>query len=59
MGRVGPSGIGRAQHIDIGQIGIVRLDVALQLAHKRVMWLGGVGERLGRMCWWHRKIMPT
>jgi hypothetical protein len=36
----------RAHHVDVGQVGIVRLDVSLQLLHKRAMRLSGVGQRL-------------
>ena len=43
----------RAQHVNVGQVGIVRLDVSLQLVDKRAMWLSGVGQRLGRVCLRH------
>lgn len=53
MGLVDPTGVRHAQHVDVGQVGIVRRDVAFQLAHKRVMRLIWVGERIGRACLWH------
>ena len=43
----------RAQHVNVGQVGIVRLDVSLQLVDKRAMRLSGVGQRLRRVCLRH------
>jgi len=43
----------RAQHVNVGQVGIVRLNVSLQLVDKRAMWLSGVGQRLGCVCLRH------
>lgn len=53
MSLVSSTRVRRADHVDVGQVGIVGRDVALQLAHNRVMRLGGVGERIGRVCLWH------
>jgi hypothetical protein len=43
----------RAEHVDVGHVGIVGLDVALQLVKKRAMRLSGVGEGFGCLCLWH------
>jgi hypothetical protein len=53
MTLVSSARVRRADHVDVGQVGIVGRDVALQLAHNRVMWLSGVGERIGRVCLRH------
>ena len=37
-------------HADVGHIGILGLDVALQFVQQRAMRLSGVGERLGFVC---------
>jgi hypothetical protein len=42
-----------AYHVDVGYVGIMGLDVALQLADERAMRLGRIGERLGCMCSGH------
>lgn len=47
------TGVRRAQHVNVGQVGIVRLDVSLQLVDERAMRLSGVGQRLRRMCLGH------
>jgi hypothetical protein len=43
---VGLTRVRRAQHVDVGHVGIMGLDVALQLADERAMRLIGVGEGL-------------
>ena len=55
MALVDSTRVRHAQHVDIGQVGIVGRDVALQLAHNRVMRLIWVGERIGRMCLSHAR----
>ena len=50
MGLVSLPCVRRAQHVDVGYVGIMRLDIALQLADKRAMRLSWVGERLRCMC---------
>lgn len=53
MALVSSTRVRRAQHVDIGHVGIVGLNVALQLVHHRVMRLSWVGERVRRVCVWH------
>lgn len=50
MALVGTTRVRHAHHVDIGHVGIVGFDVALQLADKRAMRLSRVGERLGCAC---------
>ena len=47
------TGVRCAQHVNVGQVGIVRLDVSLQLVDKRAMRLSRVGQRLRRVCLGH------
>jgi hypothetical protein len=47
------TGVRCAQHVNVGQVGIVRLNVSLQLVDKRAMRLSGVGQRLRRVCLGH------
>jgi hypothetical protein len=53
MALVGLTGVRRADHVDVGHVGIVGLDVALQLVQKRAVRLIWVGERFRRVCLWH------
>ena len=53
MDLVGLTGVRRADHVDVGHVGIVGLDVALQFVEKRAMRLGWVGERLRSACLRH------
>jgi hypothetical protein len=53
MTLVGLTRVRRAQHVDVGDVGIVGLDVAFQLMDKRAMRLRRVGERLRSMCLRH------
>jgi hypothetical protein len=53
MTLVGLAGVRRTHHIDVGHVGIVRLDIALQLVDKRAVRLFWVGERLGSVCLRH------
>ena len=53
MALVSSARVRRTDHVDISQVWIVGRNVALQLADDRVMWLSGVGERIGRPCLRH------
>ena len=53
MAGVSMTRVRRAYHVDVGHVGIVSLDVALQLVEKRAMRLSGVGERLRSVCLRH------
>jgi len=53
MALVDSARVRRAQYVDVGHVGIVGRDVALQLAHNGVMRLSWVGERIGRVCLRH------
>jgi hypothetical protein len=53
MALVSSTRVRRAHHVDVGHVGIVSLNVALQLAQKRVMRLSWIGERLRCVCLWH------
>jgi predicted NAD/FAD-binding protein len=47
VGLVGLPRVRRAHHIDVVGVGLVGLDVALELMDERAVWLFGIGERLG------------
>jgi hypothetical protein len=53
MALVSLTRVRRADHVDVGHVGMVGLDVALQLVQKRPMRLSGVGKRFGCVCLWH------
>jgi len=53
MAPVSMTRVRRTHHVDVGHVGIVGLDVALQLTQKRVMRLSWVGERLRCVCLRH------
>ena len=53
MALIGLTGVGRAQHVDIGPVGMVRLDVAFQFGYQCLMRLSWVGERLRGVCLGH------
>lgn len=53
MTLVGLAGVRCTHHIDVGHVGIVGLDIALQLVDKCAMRLFWVGERLGSACLRH------
>ena len=50
MALVNLTRVGYINHVDVGHIGIVGLDVALQLVQQRAMRLSRVGERFGLAC---------
>lgn len=43
---VGLASVRHAYHVHVGCLGVMRLDVALQLVDQRAMRLSGIGERL-------------
>ena len=53
MARVRLTRVRRADNVDVGRVGIVCLDVALQFVQKCAMRLGRVGERLRFACLCH------
>ena len=53
MALVGLAGVRRTHHIDVMGLGMVGLDVALQLVDKRAVRLFRVGKGFGSMCLWH------
>ena len=53
VGLVGLTRVGRAQHVDVGPVGIVGLDVAFQLVYECFVRLSWVGERLRGVCLRH------
>jgi hypothetical protein len=53
MALIGLAGVRRTHHIHVLGVGMVGLDVALQLVDKRVVRLFWVGKGFGSMCLRH------
>jgi hypothetical protein len=53
MALVSLTRVRRAHHVDVGHVGIVGFDVALQLVEKGAMRLSWVGKRFGFACLRH------
>ena len=53
VGLVGLTRVGRAQHVDVGPVGIVGFDVAFKFVYQRLMRLSWVGKRLRGVCLGH------